>query len=71
MLVPHPLFWVALSFLAGLLMGVLCGWRLCRGLAEAQAVKLEGGDDALRVTLDPGAFPWSGAQVCFIDPQEN
>ena len=67
----HSIFWVAFSFLVGLGGGILCGWRLCRGLAEAQPVTLEGGEDALRVTLDPGLHPWSGAQVCFIDPETS
>ena len=67
--VPLPLFWIAAAFLSGLGAGILCGWRLCRGLAEAQAVTMDDGTGALRVTLDPGATPWSGAQVRFIDSE--
>ena len=62
----HPTFWIALAFLLGMCAGIIVGWRLCRGLAEAQAVTLDDGQGALRVTLDPGANPWSGAQVRFI-----
>ena len=65
LLVPHPLFWIAFGFLCGISTGILCGWRLCRGLASAQVVTMDDGTGALRTTLDPGAYPWSGAQVRF------
>lgn len=66
----HPSFWIALAFLLGMCGGILVGWRLCRGLAEAQTVTMDDGQGALRVTLDPGAYPWSGAQVRFITDAE-
>jgi hypothetical protein len=70
LLASFSLFWIAFAFLCGLGAGILCGWQLCRGLAEAQAVTMDDGQGALRVTLDPGAYPWSGAQVRFINDSE-
>jgi hypothetical protein len=64
-----PLVILALfSALVGVGVGTLCGWRLCRGLTLAQHVTTLDGDPVVRVTLDPGAWPWSGARVAFVDP---
>jgi hypothetical protein len=63
----HWVFWVALSFLAGLVGGIVSGWQLCRGLARAE--KVQDGDVLYtRITLDPGRFPWSGAKTQLLAP---
>ena len=60
----------AILFPAGVLFGVLGGWKLCRGLALSQPVTTDEGKSAIRITLDPGAYPWSGAQTQFIEESE-
>lgn len=68
---PEVCVFVLLVLLLGALVcgsSTLAGWRLCRGLARAQAVQMLDGTDVVRVTSDPGAWPWSGARVLFIPP---
>ena len=59
------IFWIAFSFGVGLVCGIVGGWQLCRGLVQAQEVDVEG-TKVLRVALDPGKYPWSGAETRFI-----
>jgi len=59
------------TFLAGTCIGLILGWKLCRGLVRSQAVQSEQGQPLLRVTLDPGPFPWSGAETLLLDASEQ
>lgn len=63
-------FVLGMALLGGSACGLslLAGWRLCRGLAQAQAVEMLDGTPSVRVTSDPGVWPWSGARVVFIAP---
>jgi len=56
----------ALINLAALGVGSLVGWRLCRGLARAENKATFDGVPVVRLTIDPGAWPWSGARVLLL-----
>jgi len=50
-------------------LALLGGWRLCRGLTRSETTSTLDGVPVVRVTLDPGPWPWSGAQVVLLDPE--